>query len=90
MKVRVRYRDLSVEEALEMEDLLHEAAGLRSLRKELNRKLGSYNDRNDGFERTWFSRSKNNFSRIRKIGKVNKKRAAQAKMLPSVRGIVSQ
>lgn len=86
----VRYRNLSVEEALEMEDLLEEAAGLRSLRKELNRKLGSYNDRNDGFERTLFSRSKKNYSKIRKEGKINKKRAARAKMLSSVRGIVSQ
>lgn len=85
MKVCVRYRNLSVEEALEMEDLLQEAAGVRSLRKELNRKLGSYNDRNDGFERTLFSRSKNKFSRIRKIGKgkVNKKRAKKLSILLS-------
>ena len=32
--------------------------------------LGSYNDRNDGFTRTYFSRSKINFSRNRKIGKI--------------------
>lgn len=79
----VRYRNLSVEEALEMEDLLHKAAGVRSLRKELNRKIGNYYDHD--FERTLFSRSKNNFSKIRKVGKINKKRARAQKL-----SIVSQ
>lgn len=40
-----------------------------SIRRELFLRIGSYNDRNDGFCRTFFSRSKHNFSRIRKIGK---------------------
>ena len=45
-------------------------ADIRSMRKELMLEVGSYNDRNDGFLRSHFSRSKHNWSRNRKIGKV--------------------
>ena len=34
-----------------------------------------YNDRNDGFCRTFFSRNKSHRSRIRKDGKLNKRQA---------------
>ena len=34
----------------------------------------NYNDRNDGFCRTFFSRNKHNRSRAYKIGKLNRKR----------------
>ena len=46
-----------------------------SLRKHLSLTLGSYNDRNDGFCRTYFSRSKANNARIRKVGKVKRVKA---------------
>ena len=41
-----------------------------SVRSHLSLRLGSYADRNDGFERTYFSRSKQHTSRARKVGKV--------------------
>jgi len=41
-----------------------------SLRRELSLRIGGYNDRNDGFERSMFSRSKRNRSRLSKEGKV--------------------
>jgi hypothetical protein len=37
--------------------------------------LGSYNDRNDGFLRSYFSRSKRNHSRNTKAGKVKRVKA---------------
>jgi hypothetical protein len=40
-----------------------------SMRRHISLRLGSYADRNDGFCRTYFSRSKSKFSRIRKEGK---------------------
>ena len=46
-----------------------------SIRRSLFAEVGSYNDRNDGFERSLFSRSKANFSRNRKIGKVERVKA---------------
>jgi len=41
----------------------------------LRRAVGSYSDRNDGFERSFFSRSKNNHSRNTKAGKVARVKA---------------
>ena len=46
-----------------------------SLRKALNVELGSYADRNDGFLRSLFSRSKANHSRNTKAGKVKRVKA---------------
>lgn len=46
-----------------------------SLRRAVSLELGSYNDRNDGFERSHFSRSKLNRSRNTKAGKVARVRA---------------
>jgi len=46
-----------------------------SLRKHLSLATGSYSDRNDGFERSHFSRSKNHSSRNRKVGKVVRTKA---------------
>ncbi len=46
-----------------------------SMRRAVSLELGSYNDRNDGFERSHFSRSKNNHSRNTKTGKVARVRA---------------
>ena len=46
-----------------------------SLRKALNVELGSYADRNDGFERSHFSRSKANHSRNTKAGKAARVKA---------------
>jgi len=43
-----------------------------SIRKALFIEVGSYNDRNDGFCRTLFSRSKANHSRNTKAGKVKR------------------
>lgn len=74
----MKFSNMSVEDALQLEEqFAEEAIQLRSLRKELSRKIGSYNDRNDGFARSAFSRSKANYSRSRKIGKINKKRIRQ-------------
>lgn len=47
-------------------------ASTLSLRRALSIELGSYADRNDGFERSLFSRSKNNRSRNTKAGKVKR------------------
>lgn len=47
-----------------------------SVRRALMLEVGSYNDRNDGFCRSFFSRSKLNFSRNRKVGKVRRVKAA--------------
>jgi hypothetical protein len=41
-----------------------------SVRRQLMLDLGSYNDKNDGFCRTFFSRSKNLNARIRKVKKL--------------------
>jgi len=46
-----------------------------SLRKALNMELGSYADKNDGFLRSLFSRSKHNRSRNTKAGKVERIKA---------------
>lgn len=43
-----------------------------SLRRDLTTAIGSYNDRNDGFDRSNFSRSKHNYSRNTKQGKVKR------------------
>ena len=49
------------------------ASGERiSVRRELSLALGSYNDRNDGFCRNAFSRSKSNLSRRCKWGKIQR------------------
>lgn len=41
----------------------------------MRREHGSYTDRNDGFERSHFSRSKNNHSRNTKAGKASRVKA---------------
>ncbi len=46
-----------------------------SLRRAVSLELGSYNDRNDGFERSFFSRSKNCHSRNTKSNKIARVRA---------------
>ncbi len=55
--------------------MVHGGAKL-SVRRELSARLGSYNDRNDGFCRSFFSRSKAHFSRNRKVGKVERVKPA--------------
>lgn len=52
------------------------SATVLSVRRELSARLGSYNDRNDGFCRTFFSRSETNCSRNRKVGKVTRVKPA--------------
>jgi len=54
-----------------------------SMRKQVTLELGNYNDRNDGFDRSSFSRSKRNHSRISKQNKIARVKP-EHKMLPSV------
>ena len=51
------------------------SAAKLSVRRDVGRRLGSYNDRNDGFLRSYYSRSKSNCSRNRKAGKVERVKA---------------
>lgn len=46
----------------------------KSLRRQLMVEKGSYSDRNDGFNRTFFSDSKAKYSQIRKDGKVKREK----------------
>lgn len=64
------------------EDIFDSDHGFISHRKDVSRRFGSYGDRNDGFARTLFSSSKANFSRHRKIGKLNKKRSRYSIRFP--------
>jgi len=43
-----------------------------SIRKALMAEVGSYNDRNDGFDRTHFSRNKSRSSEIKKENKIRR------------------
>ena len=45
---------------------------VKSMRRSVAEELGSYNDRNDGFKRTYFSDSKWKNSKIRKHDKVKR------------------
>jgi hypothetical protein len=54
---------------------MHSSFDQRSLRRQLTLELGSYNDKNDGFLRSLFSRNKNRRSRCYKAGKVRRVKA---------------
>lgn len=63
-------------ELLDWEDVIEFASfRFRGVRKNLRIQIGSYNDRNEGFNRSAFSRSKRNHSRLRKKNQFNKRRS---------------
>lgn len=74
--IKLNVTNMSVSQVLDLLDSMVDLVDLPSkigVRKYIGCTLG-YEDRNDGFNRTMFSRSKNRFSRIRKHGKTDKKR----------------